>query len=123
MLASLVLVLSSLQTQLEILAKESPNTEIKNSIMQCESGGNPKAFGAGDIKLTGYASHGLFQFQPQTFLKFGIKYNVFPEGTTLKEAMKFIKNPVYNGAVAHGMMDDGLYSHWLNCYNKFLAQK
>lgn len=113
-IASLILVLSQLS-----IALEQPKPDIKTSIMQCESGGNPKAINYEDAKITGYPSKGLYQFQPKTFLKYGIKYKVFPEGTTLKEAEKKIYDPAYNAAVAHGMIDEGLTSHWLNCFNSY----
>lgn len=91
------------------------SADLKSDIMWCESQDNPAAINHLDSKITGYSSYGLYQFQPLTFLKFGIIYKVFPEGTTLKEAMKYILNPAYNAAVAHAMIDDGLTNHWLNC--------
>src|SRR3990167_10490859 len=111
----LLLLISSLQVQLQKAEVEV----IKDSIMQCESGGNPLAINTDDAKITGSPSFGLYQFQPLTFLKYGIKYKIFSEKTTLKEAMKYIKNPAYNAAVANAMIDDGLApQHWVNCYSK-----
>mgnify|MGYP001590536967 CR=1 FL=1 len=114
----LVFLLSSLQAQLSIMKNAEVKMEIKNAIMQCESKGNPNAINENDKKITGYSSYGLYQFQPPTFLKAGIKYKIFPPETTLKEAMKYIKNPIYNAAVAHALLEDEQYNHWKNCYEK-----
>lgn len=116
--SSLILLLSSLQGQLDIMKNAEAKTELRNNIMTCESKGNPNAVNYEDAKITGYPSYGLFQFQPLTFLKAGIKYKILPEGMTLKEAMKLIKNPIYNAAVAHALLNDEEYSHWLNCFNQ-----
>jgi hypothetical protein len=94
------------------------NIDLANKIMMCESRGNPLAVNYQDAKITGYASKGLFQFQPRTFLLAGIRFKIFPEGTTLTEAMKYIYRPEYQGAIAHGLMAQGEYFHWKNCYLK-----
>ena len=109
----------SLQKERVISYQDKEDIKIQNFIMQCESGGNPKSYGAQDIKITGYPSRGLFQFQPYTFLRAGIQYGVFPENITLKQAMKYIYNPAYNAAVAHGLIKDGKYQHWQTCYSKY----
>lgn len=121
--AELALLLSSLNFQLDIIKDKEQKIELQNSIMICESRGNPLAVNENDKKITGYASFGLYQFQPPTFLKAGLKYKILPEGTTLKEAMKLIKNPVYNAAVAHALLEDGEFGHWSNCYQNYLAKK
>lgn len=98
-----------------LLLPLTTHAQIKDDLMHCESGGNPAAVNTEDAAITGSPSFGLYQFQPKTFLKFGIIYKVFPEGSTIADVMPYIKNPVYNGAVGHGMIKDELYSHWRNC--------
>ena len=100
-------------------AQESKfNPDLAYKILMCESGGNPRAVNYQDAKITGYASRGLFQFQPKTFLLAGIRFKVFPEWFTLEDAMKYIYRPEYQGAIAHGLMEQGEYFHWRNCYNR-----
>jgi hypothetical protein len=99
-------------------AQES-NLDLKlfNEIVKCESNFNPRAYNPTD---GGSPSYGLLQFKISTFRNFGIIYGVFPKGTTLQEAKKYIWRPEYQGAIAMGMMADGLYSHWFNCHNAAL---
>lgn len=111
--------LSSLQIQIDSLPKEPDWLPVANYIMECESNSNPKAYGARDIKITGHASIGLFQFQPGTFRKYGEKYKVIPLNLSYKELIKAMYDPVKNGAVAHGLMADGEFDHWGNCYKKY----
>ena len=93
--------------------------ELANRIMACESNNNPRAYNPNDV---GSPSYSLFQFKLFTFWKFGIVYKVFPEDITMQEAKKYIWIPAYQGAIAHGMMADGLASiHWKNCYRKAMA--
>ena len=121
--SELALLLSLLNGQLDILKDKEIKADVNNFIMTCESKNNPAAINYEDAKITGYPSFGLFQFQPLTFLKAGIKYKILPEKTTLKEAMKLIKDPVYNAAVAHALLENGLYFHWSACYKNYLSQK
>src|SRR3990167_2897082 len=128
-LLSLILILSSIQKEVDKLpvppavVEENKNIEIQNAIMFCESRNNPKAINWDDAKITGYPSKGLYQFQIKTFLRAGIEYKVFPPKTALKEAEKYIFNPVYNAAVAHALIENGKTGHWKNCFAKYLAQK
>ena len=95
-------------------AQESKlDLDLANKIMACESGGKVSAYNPND---GGTPSYSLFQFKLRTFRDFGVIYKVFPEGTTLEEAKKYIWSPAYQGAIAMGMMADGLYMHWKNCY-------
>ena len=93
--------------------------QILAGIMMCESKGNPKAYNPNDAKITGYASYGLYQFQPYTWAKNAEKYKVLENATklTVKQLLKYLYNPAYNAAVAHGMIKDGLWNwtHWRNC--------
>ena len=100
-------------------AEESKlDLKLFNEIVKCESNFNPLAYNPSD---GGSPSYGLLQFKISTFRNFGIIYGVFPEGTTLQEAKKYIWNPAYQGAIAMGMMSDGLYSHWFNCHRKAIS--
>ena len=95
--------------------------EMANYIMQCESGGNTWAVNERDALITGYVSRGLFQFQIKTFLAGAIRYGVLPEGTTIKEALKYVHRPEYNAAVAHGLLADGKWRHWRVCANRYFS--
>ena len=108
--------------ELKLQEVQNATTELIQSIMQCESGGNPDSVNTNDKKITGYASYGLFQFQPYTFLSFAKKYKVLPQDANppMKELVRLMKIPIYNQAVAHGMIKDGLTEqHWTNCYRKY----
>ena len=125
-IVQLLVLLSSLQAQIDELKLQqqtSDTVEIQSFIMNCESGGNPKAINTQDAKITGHASKGLFQFQPNTFHKAVLRYKLFPEGTSKEEVLKKIYDPVFNAAAAHGLIEDGEYWHWKNCYNEYLKSK
>lgn len=117
------LLLSLLNGQLDILKNAETKTELRNNIMTCESGGNPAAINENDKKITGYSSYGLFQFQFFTWFKYAKIYKVISSETTIEETKKLWRRPEYQGAVAHAMLNDGLYSHWKNCYEKYLESK
>lgn len=102
---------------IEVNAQEL-NVKLADKVMMCESGGNVYARNDNDKKITGYSSFGLFQFQPSTFLKSGIRYRVFPEWFTITDAMRYIYRPEYQGAIAHGLMADNEWFHWKNCVLK-----
>lgn len=93
---------------------------ISDFIMNCESGGNPKVENWNDAKITGYPSIGLYQFQWKTWASFAEKYFVLKNATKLSydQVLPYLYNPVYNAAVAHGMIKDGLLSHWKICSEK-----
>ena len=51
-----------------LVEKYFPPEQVENAllIMNCESGGNPKAINYGDLERTGYGSYGLFQIHGPT---------------------------------------------------------
>ena len=128
-LLSLILILSSIQKEVDKLptppaiVEENKNIEIQNAIMFCESRNNPKAINWDDAKITGYPSKGLYQWQPLSFLKYGLKYKILPRETKLKDVEKYIWRPEYNAAIAHAVIDAGETWNWKNCFEKYLALK
>lgn len=120
--------LAGLEEQLQVIKKkyieeqkERHFQELAVFIMVCESNENHRAINYADALITGYPSKGLYQWQPLSFLKYGLRYGILPKGTTLKQAEKYIWNPAYNAAVAHAVIRNGEVWNWKNCYNKFLA--
>jgi len=97
---------------------------VKTYIMECESGGNTLAVNWKDAELRKdkQPSRGLYQFYWLTWLKYAKIYKVIPEyaNLTIEQTNVFLHDPVYNAAVAHGMIADKLYSNWQNCYNNYL---
>ena len=92
--------------------------------MWCESQDNPDAINWNDAinRDDKRPSIGLYQFYWKTWLKYAKIYFVIPFGITLttwQQVEPYLHNPIYNAAVAHGMIADGLYSHWQNCYNRY----
>jgi len=63
-------------------------------------------------------SYGLLQFQLDTFISFGKKYEILPDEFTRKESLLLIHNPNVQKAIAKEMLDDGLSGHWRNCVRK-----
>mgnify|MGYP001578393544 FL=1 len=101
------------------------NANIYSSIMWCESGDNPLAVNWKDAEGRDdkRPSIGLYQFYWKTWLKYAKIYSVIPFGVTLntwRQVEPYLYNPVYNAAVAHGMIADGLTPfHWKICYEKY----
>lgn len=117
--------LSNLEKEIEKLPKksaiieETKNQTLKNYIMACESGGNKDAINKEDAKITGWISFGLYQFQFPTWFKAAKQYKIISETTTIEEGEKLYKDPRYNAAVAHALIDNGQTGHWKNCMQKF----
>lgn len=63
-------------------------------------------------------SYGELQFQLDTFIYFGKKYDILPDEFTRKESLLLIHNSGVQKAIAREMLDDGLSYHWLNCVKK-----
>lgn len=78
-------------------------------LVNCESGGNARAIGDHGT------SFGILQFKLSTFWRFGKKYGVFANDTTIEQARAFIYSPGTQIAIAEKMLDEGLYSQWYNC--------
>ena len=110
-----------LKQQLQIVEYKEAQERIIVAIMECESKGNPNAINRDDAKITGYPSIGLYQFQWKTWQVFAEKYKVLENATklTYKQTLKYLYNPVYNAAVAHGMIKNGFWTHWRNCGKQF----
>lgn len=127
---SLVLILNQLNLELEKLKEEQVIIEEDkewinraNAIMDIESNGNPLAVNWKDAqkRKDKTPSIGLYQFYWGTFVSFGHKYKVIPEWVnTYKEALPYMKNPIYNAAVAHGMLQEpeDLTFHWATTMKK-----
>ena len=97
---------------------------VKTYIMECESGENHEAYNWKDAELREdkTPSVGLYQFYWGTWVKYAKIYKVIPETLklTYQTTLPYLLDPVYNAAVAHGMLADKLYSNWQNCYNNYL---
>ena len=115
------LLLVSVFSLLFFIGNANAQVDLKSEIMWCESQDRADAINWNDAKITGSPSRGLYQFQPRTFWLAALRYKILPEGTTLKEAMKYIFRPEYNAAAAHGLIDDGEIWHWKNCVSKILV--
>ena len=63
-------------------------------------------------------SYGELQFQLDTFIYYGKKYEILPKEFTRKESLLLIHNSGVQKAIAREMLDDGLSGHWLNCVRK-----
>jgi len=97
---------------------------VKTYIMKCESNEDTLAINWKDAELRAdkQPSRGLYQFYWLTWIKYAKIYKIIPEyaNLTIEQVNVFLHDPVYNAAVAHGMIDDGLYGHWQNCYDRYL---
>lgn len=70
----------------------------------CESHGIMTAINSED--LDGTPSYYSFQFKPETFLSYGIKYAFLLKGTTLTEAKILMKNYDLARQIVRAMIDD-----------------
>ena len=93
-------------------------------IMACESGGDTLSVNWKDAegREDKQPSRGLYQFYWKTWIKYAKIYKIIPEyaNLTIEQVNVFLHDPVYNAAVAHGMLQDKLFSNWKTCYNKYL---
>lgn len=122
---SLIAILTQLQATLPPIQTENDDiiTPFQEYLATCESGNDPSAIGRGDIKITGYASRGLYQYQPKTFLAKGKEYGLFPAELTMKEAMLLIHSESIQTELTRLLIEDEQFGHWKNCYNKFLRSQ
>jgi hypothetical protein len=91
-------------------------------LAQCESGLNLMARNDKDALITGFASKGLFQFQPSTFLKGVKKYGAMP-GATDKQILAAINDPYLQIYVTKNMIKDGQGGQWTCFRDLGLAKK
>lgn len=85
-------------------------------LAKCESSGRP------NIKIldsNGKYSYGLYQFQLDTFYRFGKQYNILPNDLELKEAENLIYDPEIQTKLASRMLQDGLWRNWYNCLHDY----
>lgn len=90
-----------------------------SDMAMCESGHDPQVVNERDADITGYASHGLFQFQPGTFTGYIHEYGMLP-GLSDTQILDHIYDPEIQIELVKKMLQDGLGYHWKNCYyNKY----
>lgn len=126
-LASLVVILSVVtpiaagKTEVEAHEQEDPiKTELEqrrevwaHALEWCESRGNREAINGRDVD--GTPSYYSLQFKPGTFLGYGVKYGLIPEGTSIAEVMLLMEDYDLTRAILWQMFDD----EDVNWYNEF----
>lgn len=85
------------------------------ALHQCESDGKDTIT---VLDSNNKYSYGGLQFQLDTFMSYGKKYNILPKEFTVTEGRLFIHNYFVQKAIAKEMLNDGLSSHWRNCTRK-----
>ena len=68
-------------------------------------------------------SYGILQFQMESFLREGKKYNILDKNITKEEAQKEIYNVGLQEQIANQMLLNGGESNWFNCYSKKIQMK
>lgn len=84
-------------------------------LSNCESGGRSQIT---ILDSNNKYSYGEFQFQLETFMKYGKQYGILPDEFTNNEGLLIIHNSSVQRAIAQHMIDDGLTYHWKNCVRK-----
>lgn len=88
---------------------------ILTDLVRCESSGriNVKV-----LDTNKEYSYGILQFQVGTFNSFGKKYKILSDSLEMSETENLIYDPNLQIKIASKMIDEGLWYHWKNCYEK-----
>lgn len=84
----------------------------------CESRGRAeiKIFDSND-----QYSYGILQFQMDTFIRQGKKYDIIDQDLTIEEAELIIYDVELQEKIAHRMLLDGGEGNWYNCFKSKLS--
>lgn len=102
-----------LGVKFEEISSETMNTIFLLNL--CENSG--KWDNTRILDVNGKYSYGGLQFQLETFMRFGKKYEILPDWLTEKEVIKeeLIYDRDLQIAIASKMLADGLWYHWKKC--------
>jgi len=93
---------------------EAENTLLAD-LSFCESGNRD------DIKIldvNGKYSYGRFMFQMDTFISYGVGYEILPPDLEMADYENWIYDGEIQIKIAREMLRDNLWWHWRNCFLK-----